>query len=257
MTFYVITHKHFEYKKLPIGYVPLLVGANKNKNPDNFITDNVGDNISDKNFSFCELTGLYWMWRNAKDKTIGLAHYRRYFSKYTTPNNLYLTTLMKGHANPVSVKRLDKLLSNNVDWIVATPQVGGEGSLWQQFDHFHHIKDLEITRSTIEKLFPNYITSFDKIMKHNSQASFYNMFYTRKEEMDKYCEWLFKILFMVEKQVDISSYNQYQQRLFGFLGERLLNVWLDYRQPKIKKLVEYNSDSMTRIDAARLLKHSI
>ena len=49
MTMYVITHKHFDYKKLPAGYKPILVGANKNKNHDNFITDNTGENISDKN----------------------------------------------------------------------------------------------------------------------------------------------------------------------------------------------------------------
>ena len=257
MTFYVITHKHFNYQSLPIGYTPLLVGANKNQNPDSFITDNTGDNISNKNYSFCELTGLYWMWKNTKDKNIGLAHYRRYFSKYTSFNTLYLTTIIKGHSQPVSVSQLDTWLKDGTDWIVATPQIGGVGSLWEQFDHFHHIKDLEITRNIIKETFPEYISSFDKVMKHNNQASFYNMFYTRREEMDKYCEWLFEILFQAEKQVDISSYDQYQQRLYGFLGERLLNVWLDHRQLKIKHLVEYNSDSMARIDAARLLKHNL
>lgn len=257
MTFYVITHKHFDYQRLPSGYTPLLVGANENKNPDNFITDNIGKNISNKNYSFCELTGLYWMWKNTGDKKIGLAHYRRYFSKYGSFNYLYLSTIVKGHANPVSVAKLDSWLDDGIDWVVASPQIGGDGTLWEQFKHFHNIKDLELTRSVIKEISPEYVESFDRVIKHNNMASFYNMFYTRKEEMDAYSDWLFKVLFTVEKQVDISTYDKYQQRLFGFLGERLLNVWLDHRQPKVKHLVEYNSDSMARIDAARLLKHNL
>lgn len=257
MTVYVITHKHFNYQQLPVGYIPLLVGSNKNQNPDNFITDNTGDNITDKNYSYSELTGLYWMWKNTHDKNIGLAHYRRYFSEYTSFNQFYLTTILRGHAKPVLVKQLDEWINDGIDWVIAAPQVGGEGSLWNQFEHFHHIKDLEITRNVIQNLYPDYTVNFDQVIKDNSQASFYNMFYTKKKEMNAYCEWLFKILFEVEKQVDISSYDQYQQRLFGFLSERLFNVWLAHRQPKIKKLVEYNSDKMSRLDAARLLKHNL
>ena len=66
-----------------------------------------------------------------------------------------------------------------------------------------------------------------------------------------------KILFEVEKRVDISKYDSYQQRLFGFLGERLLNVWLVHRKPKIKYLATYNSDVVNRKWAAREIKHKI
>lgn len=49
MTVYVITHKPFDYaQKLPKGYVPMMVGANFNDNPRNYLTDNTMDNISDK-----------------------------------------------------------------------------------------------------------------------------------------------------------------------------------------------------------------
>ena len=64
--------------------------------------------------------------------------------------------------------------------------------------------------------------------------------------MNVYCEWLFKILFEVEKRTDISSYDSYQQRLYGFLGERLLNVWLRHRQAKVKYLAEYQTDQLNR-----------
>ncbi len=46
------------------------------------LTDMTGDNISEKNPIYCELTGLYWMWKNmiirgAKEDYYGLYQYRR------------------------------------------------------------------------------------------------------------------------------------------------------------------------------------
>ena len=73
MTVYVITHKPFDYaQKLSKGYVPMMVGANFNDNPRNYLTDNTMDNISDKNPQYCELTGLYWIWKNSHANKVGL-----------------------------------------------------------------------------------------------------------------------------------------------------------------------------------------
>ena len=71
------------------GYVPLHVGA-EGKNDLGLIKDSTGDNISLKNPNFCELTGLYWMWKNTKSKYIGLVHYRRYFFKKNTYHKYWL-----------------------------------------------------------------------------------------------------------------------------------------------------------------------
>ena len=74
MKVYVITHKAYKSKvKKNKIYTDLLVGAVKNDNdslPANMLKDNTGDNISIKNKSFCELTGLYWMWKNSKEDII-------------------------------------------------------------------------------------------------------------------------------------------------------------------------------------------
>ena len=62
-------------------YKPIIVGANICKfRYANYISDDIGDNISDKNYKYCELTALYWAWKNlSNDDYVGLAHYRRYF----------------------------------------------------------------------------------------------------------------------------------------------------------------------------------
>ena len=243
MTTYVITHKQFNYP-LPTGYRPILVGAVKSANPDHYLADDEGDNISIKNPSFCELTGLYWMWKHTTDETVGLAHYRRYFSKYSNRGQMYLATLVKGQVRPVAETELTKLLQN-FDWVVAEPEVGGPGTIKEQFGTFHESDDLQTTRQVISEISPEVLPSFDQVM-NQKQISFYNMFYTRRREMTAYCEWLFKVLFEVERRTDISNYDAYQQRLYGFLAERLLNVWLTYRQARLKYLAEYQTDQLNR-----------
>ena len=54
-----------------------------------------------------------------------------------------------------------------------------------------------------------------------------NMFIMRRELLDEYCTWLFDILFEVERRLDISAYSGNDRRVFGFLGERLLDVWIE------------------------------
>ena len=55
----------------------------------------------------------------------------------------------------------------------------------------------------------------------------YNMFIMKKDIFDGYCQWLFDILFQVEREVDISGYSAYDKRVFGFVSERLLDIYLE------------------------------
>ena len=45
-----------------------------------YIGDDTGENISERNGNFCELTGLYWAAKNLDSDYIGIVHYRRYFA---------------------------------------------------------------------------------------------------------------------------------------------------------------------------------
>ena len=55
----------------------------------------------------------------------------------------------------------------------------------------------------------------------------FNMFIMRRELLNEYCSWLFEILFELEKRLDISGYSERDRRVFGYVGERLLDVWID------------------------------
>ena len=80
---YVVSHSEEDIRDIDANeiYVPLFVGRDGKDNLG-FVSDDTGDNISGKNSSYCELTGLYWMWKNSDADIIGLVHYRRYFAKW-------------------------------------------------------------------------------------------------------------------------------------------------------------------------------
>ena len=60
---------------------------------ENCIPDNSGDNISDKNLVYNEMTSIYWAWKNynsiGNPDYIGHFHYRRHFIFKEMPKSVY------------------------------------------------------------------------------------------------------------------------------------------------------------------------
>lgn len=229
---YVITHKKFKCPKLE-GYLPLAVGATANKNLD-YIGDNTGENISEKNKNFCELTGVYWIWKNDHSSDIvGISHYRRYFTKqhfFRNPKKL------------LDKKTIEKTLKK-YDVILPPKEIYKETATEQYCLSSGFKEDLDKVEKIIIDKYPDYHDTYKKIMNQNLMHQF-NMLIITKEKYNSYCDWLFNILFELEKDVDLSNgYNNYQKRIFGFLSERLLNVWVYSNKLKIKKIRVINIDN--------------
>lgn len=226
---YVAAHKEANFPKDKI-YVPIQVGA-EGKKDLGYIRDNTGDNISKKNPNYCELTGTYWIWKNDDSDIVGLTHYRRYFFKKNT-----------NKVNEVLTKvEIEKILEKN-DIIVPRKTKILRDTVKQAYCRFHKEKDIEECRNVIMEKYPTYINSFDNIM---NKKSFYtcNMFIASKDIFNEYYKWCFDILFELEKRTDISEYDNYNKRIYGFISERLFNVWLDYHKNlKIKEIPVYNTD---------------
>lgn len=221
----VATHKKY-WMPSDILYVPIQVGA-EGKNIDlGYTKDNTGENISNKNKNYCELTGLYWGWKNLKADYIGLAHYRRHFCKKRI--------IGEKKENVLTNLQVQELLSD-CDILLPKPRNYYIETNYSQYVHAHHAVDLDITREIIYEKYPQYIEAYDASMKKTSGHRF-NMFIMKKNKLDKYCEWLFDILFELEKRLDISEYNQNDARVFGFVSERLLDVWIDTNNYKYKDI---------------------
>ncbi|MBR3796517.1 MAG: DUF4422 domain-containing protein [Clostridia bacterium] len=212
---YIAMHKPYRTPQDGM-YVPLQVGAAQH---EAFLEarDNGGeDQISGKNSTFCELTGLYWMRRNAAADAVGLVHYRRHFSLGRT-KDVWESVLAQEQAEKL-LDAHEAVLPKKRHYVIETN--------WSQYAHAHYEKDLTATREVLRELCPEYIPAFDATMKRRSGHRF-NMMIMRQARFEQYCDWLFPILFELEKRIDISDYDAYNKRVFGFIGERLLDVWAE------------------------------
>ena len=221
----VAMHKKYWVARDPV-YLPIFVGKRGRKSDWQCVGDDTGDNISDKNPYFCELTGLYWAWKNLDCEYIGLVHYRRYFMKRFLGLKLHIN---KYHDFAEAMEEADILLPP-ISILTKT--------VFNQYAEAHHIKDLIECGNIIDEKYPEYKNDFDAIMNGN-QVYYFNMFCMKKSLCDRYCSWLFDILLELEKRIDISEYDTYQKRVFGFLSERLFSVWLHHENLKNTNQVVY------------------
>lgn len=213
---YVITHKKFTCPEDPL-YHALHVGRALG-NDLGYTGDDTGKHISGKNRNYCELTGIYWIWKNISCDIVGICHYRRYF----TQGKQLLTQ-----------EYIERTLKD-YDAITVVSGLTDQACVRDQYEHYHHIGDLNLCRTILEEKYPDYLDAFDHCMSCNL-FSLGNMIITRKDIYDEYCAWLFDILFEVEKRADISEYDDYQKRIFGFLSERLIRIWLLNSSYKVKE----------------------
>lgn len=215
----VATHKKYQMPEDNM-YLPVHVGA-EGKTSLGYQQDNEGENISTKNPYFCELTGLYWAWKNLDAEYIGLSHYRRHL---TTKNKLF-----KGKKSRFDFVITEEQVQNileKTDIILPKKREYFIETLYSHYEHTLHIETLDEARKIIEEKYPEYIEEFDKL-KSRTSAHMFNMFIMKKEILNEYCTWLFDILFELEKRIDASKYDSFHARFFGRVSELLLDVWLN------------------------------
>lgn len=220
----IATHKKY---RMPSDnmYIPLHVGAEGKKDKQGNILelgykkDNTGDNISVKNSSFCELTGLYWAWKNLDADYIGLVHYRRHFLGRKLGKDKF--------DNILRSEKVKKLVENYYVIVPKRRKYYIE-SLYSHYKHTHYGEHLDLTREIISDLYPEYISCYDRVIKQRSGYMF-NMMIMERELLDKYCKWLFDILFELERRINMPELSSFQGRFYGRVSEIIFNVWLEYQ----------------------------
>lgn len=222
---FVATHIKFDMPVCDPIYIPIQGGAQLYPSQRfGYLLDNVGENISLKKENYNELTSLYWAWKNDKSDIKGLCHYRRFFSS----GGKLGSAILSGDDVYEYLSKYDVILPyplihkgyNNKQFMLNSNNV---------FE-----SDLSVLRGVINDLQPEYICDYDEIMSRD-YACYCNMFITRRDIFDEYASWLFPILKKVEKQIDLSNRNPSQIRLYGYLGELLLDVYFHHK----KLLVTY------------------
>lgn len=234
----IAAHKPYRFPQDPV-YLPLQVG--KNGGPGFGIAgDDTGDNISEKNPRFCELTGIYWAVHNLDVDYIGLVHYRRYFALRKTRDRF---------DGILSADQLQALLSQN-DVLLPRKQHYYIESLYSHYAHTHSESHLIALRRVLSERFPDYLEAFDNL-KRRTSAHMFNMFVMRRDLLAAYCDFLFETLFTLEKELDLSGMSDFEARLFGRLSELLLDVWIE------KNHIAYREIPYVYMEKVSLLKKGI
>ena len=166
-------------------------------------TPHDGDNIDNRNSRYCELTGLYYLWKHCNDDIVGLEHYRRYFS--------YKDHLL----NENDAKEL--LNEYQVIYHKAQPI---RYRLGRQCISFCGQKDFDKVMLSLKTVYPEYYKTAQEVVNLNYHIQ-YNMMICKKEFLDAYCEWLFDILNPI---VDFTGLDKFKRRSIGYSAEILLST---------------------------------
>lgn len=196
-------------------YMPIQVGKALHPELDlGFQCDNTGDNISEKNGSYCELTALYWAWKNLKDVDyIGLCHYRRYFD--------------------MTNEELSKAI-NSCDILLAKP-LTLPTSVYNELVYWTCLEDTTIFIDSLLSLFPEYKEDVISYYFMGNKFSQCNMMLMSKEMFDDYCNFIFPVLQLTENRIKSSSYTR-QKRVLGYLAETALGLWLKHNKFRKKEI---------------------
>lgn len=206
---------------------------------DDLLNGKPCDNISSKNCSYCELTAMYWAWKNIKKlypnlEYIGLNHYRRYFllNQISFYKQLFIKKESEIFSYGLPLKKLNRLLSD--DFTIIPSRKIYAYPLAYDYALAHHYEDLKIFVKIASEKNPKCTDVLKKHLLHNNKLSHFNMFIMKWDNFDKYCKWLFDTLEETEKYINISNYSSVQRRIYGYMAERLLNVFCQSENLKTK-----------------------
>ena len=238
-------------------YIPVRCGAVYDHNPSSkMLGDNTGDNISEKRMSFCELTVLYWAWKNQKADYYGLCHYRRYLSFSNNIGTYSNSEHNQGcisipDLKPETIKKFNLSYSymqkeiEKYDAIFMEPidlkalNIKSNYEAMKNSPDYHNIKDVDRMMNIIKDKYPQMYETAYNYMYEDSKSFLYNCFIMKAEIFHNFCFWFFDILFELESQIDKSKYSMQQYRTIGTLGERLLGIYIKWLQKQNKYKLKY------------------
>lgn len=239
----VAFHKPYPHSNDPL-FLNLHVGKKNSGKELGMTGDDSGDSISELNPSFCELTGLYWVWKHVElNEPIGLSHYRRYFNfepslwqrfkkqQVAKASQFDFEKLAADHRAHIesSLKEHDIILAKATNL---------KESIKAHYLHSHVGADWETMEAVLRERSPEFdLSFFEKTQKLHE----FNMFVCSATQFEVYMNWLFGILFEVNQRIKISDH-PYQKRVIGFLSERLLNLYVHHNRFRVKEVPVYFLD---------------
>ena len=175
----------------------------------NAVCDCDGDSISEKNKQYCELTGLYWIWKHATEDYIGLCHYRRHF---LLPDDWP-----------------DRMTDNAIDVLLPVPLYVSP-NLADNFRGRHAAKEWDYMMQYLKENLPEDYEKASEFFE-GSLYSPCNMLIASKKVLHELCAWMFPILDAVVAACGTED-NTYDNRYPGFLSERLITYFFETQRKR-------------------------
>ena len=251
---YSCHHKPYQQIQSDIIF-PIQVGKAHSKINLGFQGDDSLKNISTKNPYFCELTATYWIWKNEKTDIVGLFHYRRFLNLKN--NEIKVNQIHKNFANHYGLTKqnIQNILSE-YDLILPEKIKITETNLYDHYKTNHHQSDIDLLLDIIKEKHPNDYKIAEQELKNNSEMFLGNIIIAHKKVFDLYAEWIFDILFEIENKIqsDVLKRDAYQQRVYGFLAERLMAIFVK-THPELK--IKYQPLIFVEEDKKKYRKYKI
>lgn len=175
------------------------------------LVDCAGENISAKNRQYCELTGLYWIWKHAKEDYVGLAQYRRHF-------------MLPDHWK-------ERMGNNGIDVILPVPLYVAP-SIAGNYMERHNASDWEFLMEYFRRKLPSEYEEAQHIFSGNLYSPC-NMLIARREVLDRLCRWLFPVIDAVADNGGEKE-DSYMNRYPGFISERLITYYFERHREKYR-----------------------
>lgn len=188
----------------------------------NLIGDDTGENISDRNNSYNEMTALYWAWKNydalGNPDYIGLMHYRRHFVLKENVQAVYNIKDFNSSTYYDMLNYSQEKMQKLVDGCDFLTHIGKVQNVYKHYIENQRKEDIDLANEILLKKYPEYEDTM-KEYYDGDFSNFCNMNIFSKKIFFEYCEWIFSILGEFEKRVDVS-----EKRFF--ISERLTGIFI-------------------------------
>lgn len=175
------------------------------------LRDNMGENISEKNVNYSELTAMYWIGKHMSSDYMGLFHYRRILD--------------------IKEEDLLRFRENNIDVVLPYPTVHFP-NIGEHHKRYLKQQDWDAMLKALEELAPEYAAKLPEIFEKQFFYN-YNVLVAKEKVFKDYCNWLFPILQRTE-ELSVPKGSERADRYIGYLGENLTTLYFMANADKLK-----------------------
>lgn len=234
---FVCCHQQVQVPKHPL-LLPIQVGAAlSDTHFPGFLHDDSDGNISEKNRSYCELTAQYWAWKNVKADYYGFFHYRRYLYPGIR-NKLPYRIEREADSKILTELGYGGFAEMICQYDLISP--AGEDMYIPVREHYanaphHRRRDIELMERIVQERCPEMSEAIDTYLS-GTVCYFGNIYIMRRQVFHHYCSWLFPLLEEFDRQTDLTGYSIQEQRVDGYLAERLFGIYLANQKNTLKTM---------------------